>query len=331
MNRRLKLLILLLLTAVLCLSAAIASLRLTETETNQTESENQPAAGSSAVTLFVESNGLWGARAANGRVLIEPTWYYLRTMSDTVLIARRSDGKTDRFGLIQTNGDQLVPFLYHAITPADVSSPDVWLASFMENEQQRYHLYHADGTRWTDTTWDSCVCQDGILTAGIGSDQYQGILTENGIIWQNWHTEYPIGLHRLTMDFDADTLSRLPDEKTLRQLGETAASYLRYLFVTKEPPDDSLLSSTDNAALRIGYLDYEECRLRTAAISSIRMPESEGLPAYTVQMQVCYERRDPDGSRAVIETAMVLTVSRNAAGMYTYSGFFDAQLAAAGR
>lgn len=329
MNRRLKLLILLLLTAVLCLSAAIASLRLTETETNQTETENQPAAGSSAVTLFVESNGLWGARAANGRVLIEPTWYYLRTMSDTVLIARRSDGKTDRFGLIQTNGDLLIPFLYYAITPADASNPDVWLASFMENDQQRYHLYHADGTRWSDTTWDSCSCQDGILTAEIGSDQYEGILTEDGIVWQSWHTEYPIGLHQLTMDFDADALSRLPDEDTLRQLGETAAAYLRCLFVTKDSPDDSLLSSTDNAALRIGYLDYDNCRLQSANISSIRMPKSEGLPTYRVQIQVRYQREERDGSRSMIDTAMILTISRNAAGMYTYSGFFDAQMFAA--
>ena len=330
MNRRLKLLILLLLTAVLCLSAAIASLRLTGTETDQTDPENQPAAGSSAVTPFVGSNGLWGARAANGRVLIEPTWYYLRTMSDTVLIARRSDGKTDRFGLIRTNGDLLVPFLYYAITPADASDPDVWLAGFMEDNQQRYHLYHADGTRWSDTTWDSCTYQNGILNTAIGSDSYQGILTAEGIVWQDWHTEYPVGLHKLTMDLDANALSRLPDEETLRQLGETAAAYLRYLFVTKEPPGDSLLSSSDNAALRTGYRDYEDCRLNTAEISRIRMPETEGLPMYQMQMQVRYQRDEGHGNLSVIDTAMMLTISRNAAGMYTYSGFFDAQMQAAG-
>ena len=42
-------------------------------------------------------------------MLIEPTWFYLRTMSDSVLIARRSAGKSAEYGLIRTNGEQLVP------------------------------------------------------------------------------------------------------------------------------------------------------------------------------------------------------------------------------
>ena len=90
MNRRLKLLILVLMYAVLILSAAILSFRLASPAGGTPEPEAQPAGNRNSVTLFEGASGLWGAANANGRVLIEPNWRYLRIMSDSVLIDRKS-------------------------------------------------------------------------------------------------------------------------------------------------------------------------------------------------------------------------------------------------
>ncbi|MBR3419829.1 MAG: hypothetical protein IKG82_14170 [Oscillospiraceae bacterium] len=137
MDRRLKLLILVLLAAVICLSVGIASLRMSGRSGGQTASEAQPAVnGSQAIQLYQE-NGHWGARTANGRELIAPTWAFLRAMSDSVLIARRGDSRSDKIGLIRTNGELLVPFLYQSIAPADAQDTNVWLATMQENGKRK--------------------------------------------------------------------------------------------------------------------------------------------------------------------------------------------------
>ena len=328
MNRRLKLLVALLLGAALCLSAAIISFRLSGARTEQEESGVSPSAGSTAIILFEGANGLKGARTANGRVLIEPTWYYLRTMSDSVLIAKRSGDKSDLYGLIRTNGEIIVPFLYRSFYQADNTGVDLWFGSFEENGKQQYHLYRADGTRRSDTAWDSCSYSEGVLTLGSGANRWEAIPTDTGIRLKSWHTEYPVGLHSLVTDFDETALAHLPDADTLMRLGETAADYLSYLFVTKKPPDASQISAESVSAIRVD-LRYISCRLSAAEISRIRILENDGLPSYLVQMKVRYQRPADDGTVSVVDTAMLLTVNRNTAGDFTYSAFSDLQMNAA--
>lgn len=329
MNRRLRLLVIILLAAVLFLSAAIVSSRLSGNQPVTENAGTAPAAGRSAVILFEGQNGLKGARTANGRVLIEPTWYYLRTMSDSVLIARRGSGKSDHYGLIAENGELLVPFLYRSFYPADSAGGDLWLASFEENGRQYYHLYHADGTRWTDTAWDTCTYADGVLSLGSGANRWT-VVPENGQLRPtSWHTEMPVGLHQLVTDLDEASLRRLPPVDTIMQLSEAAADYLAYLFVTKTPPDASLISAESAAAVRVEYR-YNSCRLISADISRIGTGTTEGLPSYILQMQVRYQRPDEDGTLNIIDTAMILRITQNSAGAFTYSEFSDLQMNAAG-
>lgn len=324
MNRRMKVLILVLLTAALCLSAAIASLRMNETETETASSEAAPAAEPQNVALFNGKDGLWGARTANGRVLIAPTWFYLRKMSETVLVARRSGGKNDRFGLIRMNGEQLIPFLYDSIAPADPGDSNVWLAAFSENGTEKYHLYRPDGTRWMDETWDSCSYQDGILDITKGQNRYACRLTRKGIEWLNRYEEFPVGLHKLVLDFDSTEMAQMPPADTISGLGEAAAVYLRYLFITKKPPDSSLLGAEN--AVRSDY-DYDNCRLLRAEVSRIRVEKTDGLPCYLMQIQTEY-LQSGEGPEEHIKTALMLTISRNLAGAYIYSGFTDSRQSA---
>lgn len=329
MSRRQKLFVFILLTAVLCLAASIVSFRMAAPAEDPADSGLHPESGSAAVTLFVGPNGLWGARAANGRVLIEPTWPYLHTLSDTVLIARRSDGKADQFGLIRTNGELLVPFLYQSITLANAAEPDLWLASFTEHDTPYVHLYHADGTRWSDTAWETCTYVDGILSVSAGTEQRQGVLSEGSIRWQSLYAAYPVGLHQLVMEQADLQAAQMPSAAALSQLGAASAAFLRYLFVTGTEPEDFPVSAENPAEVRAAYR-YLACRLVSAEVSRVRRRNSEGLPSYLVQMQVCYQRTAENGTVERIETAMELVITQNTAGAYTYSSFSDSQMNAAG-
>ena len=328
MNRRFKLLILVLLVAVICPSIGIVSLRMSDGSEGQTESEAVPAASSAAILLYQE-NGRWGAKTANGRELIAPTWAFLRPMSDDVLIARRDAGKADRIGLIRTNGEVLVPFLYQSVNPADNQDTNVWVAAMQENGKTGYHLYRADGTRWMNETWDSVSYQEGILDAVKGNNRYQCRLTRAGIEWLARYEEYPVGLHKLVMDLDSAALSRMPEVQTLSGLGESAAYYLRYLFALGTEPDASVTETENPAALRIGSR-YKGCRLQNAEISRVREIKTDGLPAYLVQIQVTYFRPETTEGSVQIRTAMTLTIRRNAEGAYIYNSFSDSQMTAAG-
>ena len=327
MNRRQVVVILILMTAVLSLTAAIISSRVSDARTEPEETESQPVSERGTVELFPGSNGRWGARAANGRILIEPKWYYLREMSDTVLIARDSDGKADRFGLISITGEQLVPFLYHSIVHVDET--DLWIASFTENSQPKYHLYHDDGTRWSDTAWDTCTFEDRVLSVSSGAEQYEGILRNGRICWQHCRSDYPVGLHTLVMDLNAAALEKIPPGEDVIQIGEAAAAYLRYLFVTKQDPEAELISAKEPADIKVEDR-YLSCRLVSAEIRRIKTLESDGLPAFLVGMKVIYQRPEDQGGTDRIVTTMDLGLSRNSAGAYAYYSFSDTQLNAAG-
>ncbi|MCQ2416590.1 MAG: hypothetical protein MJ071_02125 [Oscillospiraceae bacterium] len=328
MDNRMRLLMLSLLTVILVASTVIADIWMAESQSVTNQTEIQQSAEGSSVELYVGQNGLWGARTNKGRILIQPAWYYLRNMSDSVLIARRDDGKEDRFGLIRTNGEILIPFLYTSISSCN-QIPDMWLGCFTENGKEYCHLYHGDGTRWSDITWDSCSVENHVLHAVCGNEEFEGVVENNQLLWQHWQTAYPVGLHQLEVSFEENDLNHMPPIDTLNDLGMAAAALLRCMFITNEPPDPSLLNLEDGRDLYSVY-QYRNCRLRKAKILRISQMKSEGLPVYCVQVFVSYDRTDAENGTETVETSMYLRVNRNTMGSCIYSGFSDSQQMAAG-
>lgn len=321
MNSRMKILILLLLTAVLCLSVAVASRSLADPELTQQGGEGAEQTRDQTVELFTE-DGLWGAKTPGGRVLVQPQWQHLRLMSDDVLIAAEQTADGTRSGLIRSNGELLIPLIYSSI---DRKAPDLWVASVKENDAVRYHIYHDDGTRWTDVAWERCEADGNTLTLGRGSDYTKNRVENGKLIRTAWHSEHRAGLHRLTMDFNAEQLVSAPDPETLTRIGDAAAAYLVYLFIDRKTPDAGLLSGDDTASL-LAADSYKNCVLKKARAERLQIRRSGGFPTYDLTMTVSYRRTGEDGASEDIETGMRLTISRNAAGAYTYSGFFDPKL-----
>ena len=325
MNSRMKILSLCLLTAVLCLSVAVASRALNDTDPPQSEDAAGVPKEAAAVQLFSE-NGLWGAQTPGGRVLVQPQWQHLRIMSDDVLIAKKQTADGVRTGLLRVNGELLVPFLY---TGFERRADDLWVAEFTEQAGTRYHIYHDDGTRWTDVAWEVCEPDSDTLLLGRNGDTVRNTVQGGRLIRTQWHSVHRVGLHCLNMDLDEMQLLSAPDPETLTRLGDAAAAYLIYLFIDDSSLDTALFSGEDTASLAAANR-YKSCTLKNASVTRLRSKETTGFPTYLLQMAVTYRRAGDDGISEDIRTAMYLTVSRNAAGAYTYSGFSDAQLDAAG-
>lgn len=324
MNRRMKLLILVLLTAVLCLCAALAAAA--RRRNSELPPADSGAENAGSFQLFVEG-GLFGVRSSGGRVLVEPTWYSLREMGGDILIARKQTDDGTRSGLIRANGEQLVPFIYAGF---EQKMPDLWVAYYDENSGRKNHLYRSDGTLWSDTAWDSVEPDGDMLTLTTGRNTVTAQYTGSRLIRTAWHSEHPVGTNSLIMDLGREALSALPEPDTLLQLGRAAANYLTYLMIDETLLDSALFSGENPAAVTVAGR-YRNCALIKAEITRVRSRKSAGFPTYLVQMAVSYRRTDENGESTVIETSMLLDISRNAAGAFTYSGFYDPQIAASGQ
>lgn len=312
MKRVCKALLLLLLTALLVCGAAGGEHMYKACASQPPPTVQTPYDGNT-FSLYSE-NGLWGVKNGMGRVLVPPEWYSLREMSDTVLIARRGGRASDLYGLLRIDGDLLTPLVYSAVRRV---TDDIWAAELTENAQKQYHLYRGDGILFCDAAWDSCTAADGVLSLTQSGNQFSYTLRDGQ--WRRcaWVSSHDVGGESVRMEWDEAMLGLLPADDVLTALGDMAAGYLTYLFVTGEVPDPSLLAAVDNAALKVAYR-YRECSLTSAFISRIKTLRTEGYPAYLMQIQVHYR-----AGEETVQTAMYLTVTRNAAGAYAYSDFLD--------
>lgn len=277
--------------------------------------QTEPDNGASSIILFFE-NGLWGAKSSGGRVLVEPEWYRLQIMHGNLLLAQKNN-KEHSCGLITADGEQLTPFLYHSM---EEIMPDVWKAT-LNGDGDKVHLYHGDGTRWAERAWDSCSAKDGLLWLTDKKTSVAVSPEGKNLRLVSYHADHAVGVHKLTADLSEAELSAISDPALLAALGEAAADYLAYLFITPDsPPDLSAFSNGDSSARNSAEL-YRGCSYESGSIAKVFLQEQNGYPAYQLHLVVRCARQD--GSRQKYNTAMQLTLTRNSAGSYLFSAFED--------
>lgn len=329
MNRRMKLLILVLLTTILILTAAIVSLAMQGKENSASIPETSGNNG--AVSFYIE-NGLWGIRTNSGRQITEPKWSNLRVMNDTMLIAKSGAGDTRRYGIIDNKGDTLVPAVYSDFDSLDALP--LWMATLADTEPPQYHLYDSAGQLCFMSAWDSCTVDGTTLSLTQGSSRILVDYTQDGLQLRSHYSEHSVGLRKLTVDLNRSAIEKLYTSQTATALGDAAANYLSYLFITPDTPLDSALIGSENPSSLLVGSRYSGYRMQSATIKHIVLVQSEGLPAYRLQIQVRYSpiAAGNDTSKS-ISTAMLLTVAQNANGDFIYTAFSDIQadLSAAAR
>lgn len=321
MNRQMKLLILVLLTAILILTSAIVSLAMQGKRNNASIPETGGSNG--AVSLYIE-NGLWGIRTNSGRRITEPKWSNLRVMNDTMLIAKSNAGNARRYGIIDNKGDTLVPAVYSDFDP--LSDLSLWVATLGDTEPPQYHLYDAAGQLCFMNAWDSCSTQGTIISLTQGSNRVIADYIQNELQLRSHYSEHTVGLRKLTVNLNRSAMEKLYSPQTAIALGNAAANYLSYLFVTPDTPLDNAVIGSENPSSLLVSSRYNGYRLHSAAIQHIVLVQNDGLPAYRLQIQVRYSpiAAGNDVSR-IISTAMLLTVAQNANGDFVYTAFSDIQ------
>lgn len=321
MNRQMKLLILVLLTAILILTSAIVSLAMQGKRNNASIPETGGSNG--AVSLYIE-NGLWGIRTNSGRRITEPKWSNLRVMNDTMLIAKSNAGNARRYGIIDNKGDTLVPAVYSDFDP--LSDLSLWVATLADTEPPQYHLYDAAGQLCFMNAWDSCSTQGTIISLTQGSNRVIADYIQNELQLRSHYSEHTVGLRKLTVNLNRSAMEKLYSPQTAIALGNAAANYLSYLFVTPDTPLDNAVIGSENPSSLLVSSRYNGYRLHSAAIQHIVLVQNDGLPAYLLQIQVRYSpiAAGNDVSR-IISTAMLLTVAQNANGDFVYTAFSDIQ------
>lgn len=321
MNRQMKLLILVLLTAILILTSAIVSLAMQGKRNNASIPETGGSNG--AVSLYIE-NGLWGIRTNSGRRITEPKWSNLRVMNDTMLIAKSNAGNARRYGIIDNKGDTLVPAVYSDFDP--LSDLSLWVATLADTEPPQYHLYDAAGQLCFMNAWDSCSTQGTIISLTQGSNRVIADYIQNELQLRSHYSEHTVGLRKLTVNLNRSAMEKLYSPQTAIALGNAAANYLSYLFVTPDTPLDNAVIGSENPSSLLVSSRYNGYRLHSAAIQHIVLVQNDGLPAYRLQIQVRYSpiAAGNDVSR-IISTAMLLTVAQNANGDFVYTAFSDIQ------
>lgn len=321
MNRQMKLLILVLLTAILILTSAIVSLAMQGKRNNASIPETGGSNG--AVSLYIE-NGLWGIRTNSGRRITEPKWSNLRVMNDTMLIAKSNAGNARRYGIIDNKGDTLAPAVYSDFDP--LSDLSLWVATLADTEPPQYHLYDAAGQLCFMNAWDSCSTQGTIISLTQGSNRVIADYIQNELQLRSHYSEHTVGLRKLTVNLNRSAMEKLYSPQTAIALGNAAANYLSYLFVTPDTPLDNAVIGSENPSSLLVSSRYNGYRLHSAAIQHIVLVQNDGLPAYRLQIQVRYSpiAAGNDVSR-IISTAMLLTVAQNANGDFVYTAFSDIQ------
>lgn len=321
MNRQMKLLILVLLTAILILTSAIVSLAMQGKKNNASIPETGGSNG--AVSLYIE-NGLWGIRTNSGRRITEPKWSNLRVMNNTMLIAKSNAGNARRYGIIDNKGDTLVPAVYSDFDP--LSDLSLWVATLADTEPPQYHLYDAAGQLCFMNAWDSCSTQGTIISLTQGNNRVIADYMQNELQLRSHYSEHTVGLRKLTVNLNRSAMEKLYSPQTAIALGNAAANYLSYLFVTPDTPLDNAVIGSENPSSLLVSSRYNGYRLHSAAIQHIVLVQNDGLPAYRLQIQVRYSpiAAGNDVSR-IISTAMLLTVAQNANGDFVYTAFSDIQ------
>lgn len=321
MNRQMKLLILGLLTAILILTSAIVSLAMQGKKNNASIPETGGSNG--AVSLYIE-NGLWGIRTNSGRQITEPKWSNLRVMNDTMLIAKSGAGDTRRYGIIDNKGDTLVPPVYSDFNT--LGDLELWVATLAGTEPPQYHLYNTAGQLCSMVAWDRCSVDGTTISLAQGSSRITAEYAPDGLRLCSHYSEHSVGLRKLTVNLNRSALEKLYTPQTATALGNAAANYLSYLFVTSDTPLDNAVIGSENPSSLLVSSRYNGYRLQSAVIKHIVLLQNEGLPAYRLQIQVRYSpiTAGNDASRA-ISTAMLLTVAQNANGDFVYTAFSDMQ------
>lgn len=292
MNRHSRIIVILLLAVLVLLGTAITlfyidvgkdarSSGVSSSLTGNTQHEN-------SARVFKDSNGLWGLEDSSGTVILEPEWSELVPIGNSCFKAKLLTRADSLYGVIDSEGDVTVPFVYENI---ERQSDYIYAAELKDTGQ--YLFYGNDFSLLLPHAADSYYMEGTNLCVSYGEDEYYYKQGENLSLVKAVLPRYrrPVSV-TLTID-DPELLAVMES----LEWSDFADRAIEFLDAFRRNQRDRLEEITDNASLPEVIKALETKPLWTGKTSDsiyVYKAEFDGALTVYLELELVLEKSDEE-------------------------------------
>ncbi len=242
MHKKGKWLFVILLCLILFFTAAVVRFYSRRTET-PAEQEKIPYADTQtkeSCSIFQdETTGLYGLANADGRVIAAAEWKKLYFIGDNGVAAVKQIGTELVTGVLDQEGNVIVPFVYQDLSYVNEQIIVGWLL-----HEDMYFLYDRSFHDLTPCAWNAYILKDSLLTLQRGTDTFIYRQKDDGIVLHSFDLQRTIQRRTVTMYCRQQTAAQLFPVEEWSLLGDTLSAFLK-AYQRNDEEDASVFLSAD--------------------------------------------------------------------------------------
>lgn len=177
MSRHARLIVTVLIALIALLVAAIVLFYLDVNKDSGDSNESGSASLGGGSVAFVSEDGLCGLEDSAGNIILEAEWQSLVPVGNGYYKAILETREKTLSGVIDSEGDIAVPFVYEDI---ERLTELVYTGVLAEGG---VHIYSADFRQLMPEAWDSCTVKNERMHLIKGEDEYTFVIGEKLILW----------------------------------------------------------------------------------------------------------------------------------------------------
>ncbi len=238
MSRHARLIVAVLIALIALLAAAIVLFYLDVNKNSGDSDESGSSSSSEGSVVFVSEDGLCGLEDSAGNIILEAEWQSLVPVgNDFYKAVLETRGKT-LCGVIDSEGDIAVPFVYENI---ERLTELVYTGILAEGGM---HIYSADFRQLMPEAWDSCTVKNERMHLIKGKDEYTFVIGEKLILWDVYlpRTNRPI---RFNLNLSGEEL----ESAECLEWGDIADKILCYLDAFRRGNPEKLEDIAESGSL----------------------------------------------------------------------------------
>ncbi|MCI5844890.1 MAG: hypothetical protein MRZ94_03835 [Oscillospiraceae bacterium] len=304
MHKKGKWLFVILLCLILFFTAAV--IRFYSRRTNApAEQEKTPYADTQtkeSCSIFQdETTGLYGLADADDRVIAAAEWKKLYFIGDNGVAAVKQIGSELVTGVLDQEGNVIVPFVYQDLSYVNEEIIVGWLL-----HEDLYFLYDRSFHDLTPCAWNAYILKDSLLTLQRGTDTFVYQQTEDGIALCSFDLQRSIQRRTVMMHCEQQTTAQLFSVEEWSLLGDTLSTFLK-AYQRNDEEDASVFLSADAKAQLQQLLEKDAAEKWLADWQdSIEITSQTDILGTTVYCAVTVER---ETESAVLQVAFQMSTA----------------------
>lgn len=242
-----------------------------------------------------ETTGLYGLADADGRVIATAEWKKLYFIGDNGVAAVKQIGSELVTGVLDQEGNVIVPFVYQDLSYVNEEIIVGWLL-----HEDLYFLYDRFFHDLTPCAWNAYILKDSLLTLQRGTDTFVYQQTEDGIALRSFDLQRSIQRRTVTMHCEQQKTAQLFSVEEWSLLGDTLSTFLK-AYQRNDEEDASVFLSADAKAQLQQLLEKDTSEKWLANWqNSIEITSQTDILSTTVYCAVVVER---ETASAVLQVA----------------------------